>query len=60
MGYYSSKLPDEMHGLAATLDDPNWYEPTAHFFHKAALPWLHVKDDLPRFVDGGKTRDEDA
>ncbi len=60
MAYRSDKLPDEMHGLAATLDDPGWYKPQAHFFHAAAVDWLHVEDDLPRFVDGGKTLETDV
>ena len=60
MAYRSDKLPDEIHGLAATLDNPADFEPGAHFFHRAALPWLHVQDDLPRYVDGGKTLDTSA
>ena len=55
MGYRSEKLPNEMHGLAATLHDPASFSPEAHFFHSKALPWLHIKDDLPRYLDGGKT-----
>ncbi len=55
VGYRSDKLPDEIHGLAATLDDPAAYVPGAHFFHAKRLSWLHVADDLPRFADGGKT-----
>lgn len=58
MAYRSDKLPNEIHGLAATLDDPTQYAPQAHFFHSKRLPWLHIADDLPRFMDGGKTLDE--
>ena len=57
VGYRSSKLPDEFHGLAASLDDPSDFAPGAHFFHSKALPWLHIADDLPRYLDGGKTLD---
>jgi len=55
MGYATTKLPDEMHGLAATLDDESLYAPQAHFYHAARLPWIHLGDALPRYVDGGKT-----
>lgn len=58
MAYRSDKLPDQIHGLAATLDNPKDYTPSAHFFHAAALPWLHIKDDLPRYLDGGKTLEQ--
>ena len=60
IAYHSQKLPNEIHGLAATLDQPDWFKPEAHFFHKAALKWLHVNNSLPRFVDGGKTLDTDV
>ena len=59
IAYVSTKLPDEIHGLAATLDDPGSYAPQAHFFHSKALPWLHIKDRLPRYLDGGKTPDKE-
>ena len=55
MGYRSDKLPDEVHGLAATLDAPETFRPGAHFFHSKRLNWLHIQDDLPRYLDGGKT-----
>lgn len=55
MGYRSDKLPDEFHGLAVSLDDPADFAPGAHFFTSHRLPWLHVADDLPRYLDGGKT-----
>ena len=58
MAYRSSKLPDEIHGLAASLDDPADFAPGVHFFHSRALPWLHIADDLPRYLDGGKTLEE--
>ena len=58
MAYRSTKLPDEIHGLAATLDDPAEFTPGAHFFHAQALPWLHCEDQLPRYVDGGKTLEQ--
>jgi hypothetical protein len=46
--YASSRWPDETHFLAATLDDPADFAPTAHFHAGEALHWLHIKDDLKR------------
>ena len=60
VAYQSDKLPKEIHGLAACLDDPADFAPDAHFFHSKHLPWLHIADDLPRYVDGGKTLEQDA
>jgi hypothetical protein len=59
MGFRTDKLPDEIHGLAATLTDPADFAPQAHYFHAKALPWLHIDDDLPRYLDGGKTLEDD-
>mgnify|MGYP002623984934 CR=1 FL=1 len=55
LAYRTTKLTDEIHGFAATLDDPLQFEPEAHFFHAERLAWLHLADDLPRYLDGGKT-----
>ena len=55
MGYRSDRLPDEFHGLAASLRAPEDFTPKVHYFHREALPWLHIHDQLPRFADGGKT-----
>lgn len=59
MGYFTTKLPSEIHGLAASLDSPSAFAPGAHFYHAARLPWLHLSDPLPRYVDGGKTLQAD-
>ncbi len=53
LAYRTQKLPDEIHGFAASLDDPATYVPKAHFFHAEALPWLHIDDDLKRHPRGG-------
>ena len=60
MGYRSDRLPDEIHGLAASLDSPEDFAPEAHYFHGETLPWIHVADGLPRYVDGGRTLEETA
>ncbi len=53
LAYRTKKLPDEIHGFAASLDDPAAFAPQAHFYHAEALPWLHIADDLPRHEKGG-------
>ncbi|MEM6693306.1 MAG: GFA family protein [Pseudomonadota bacterium] len=46
--YMSTRWPGEVHILAATLDDPSLYRPTAHVHWAERLPWLTVSDDLPK------------
>jgi len=53
LAYRTDKLPDEIHGYAASLDDPADFAPQAHFFHAEALPWHHIHDNLPRHEKGG-------
>ncbi len=55
MGYRSEKLPNEIHGLAASLNSPDEFTPEVHYFLSEALPWIHVTDGLPRYADGGRT-----
>ncbi len=43
--------PDEVHVLAAHLDDPARCAPERHDFREEAVPWLILGDDLPN--DGG-------
>lgn len=31
-----------------SLDDPGRFPPTQHIYHADKIPWLHLKDDLPR------------
>ncbi len=53
LAFRTDKLPDEIHGHAASLDEPASFTPAAHFYHREALPWLHISDDLPRHAGGG-------
>ncbi|TCD11907.1 GFA family protein [Oricola cellulosilytica] len=50
--FESEIFPDETHLYAATLDKPNLYRPTAHFFWSEHLPWVTVRDDLPKHQKG--------
>ena len=37
----------------ASLDDPARVEPEYHIWIESRLPWFHIDDDLPRYVDDG-------
>ncbi|MEM9497000.1 MAG: GFA family protein [Pseudomonadota bacterium] len=52
MSFETDVFPDETHLYAATLDDPTLYEPQAHIFWSERLPWVQVRDDLPRHEKG--------
>ena len=48
MFYQSTSWPDETHLYAATMDQPERFEPKAHFHFAERLPWISIDDDLPR------------
>lgn len=50
MSYQSDAWPDESHLYAATMDDPDQFEPQAHFHYGERLPWLQIEDDLPKYA----------
>ncbi len=47
ISYRSSRFPGERHFFAATLDRPEAFAPTRHYFWDERLPWLHLSDGLP-------------
>ena len=47
MSYEWEGAPDEMHFYAASLDDPEAVQPTAHDFADERLAWIHLADGLP-------------
>ena len=47
--YESTRWPDEVHILVATLDDPESLTPTAHVFWSEHLSWLEMDDGLKKF-----------
>ena len=50
LAFRSDRWPEEIHFTAATLDDPASFQPRAHFYTHAELPWARVTDDLRRFA----------
>ena len=45
-------FPEETHLYAATLDEPQLYQPTAHLFWSERLPWIQITDNLPKYPKG--------
>jgi len=53
MAYTNTKFPSETHFYAASLEKPEVYTPTAHFFYGEKLEWLPIEDDLKKHGMGG-------
>lgn len=53
LAFASTRWPDETHFLAAALDDPTTYTPTAHVYCDEALPWAEGQDGLKRLPKTG-------
>ncbi len=53
MAYFSDQFPHETHFYAASLEHPEDFAPTVHFFYGEKLPWLHIGDDLKKHGVGG-------
>lgn len=49
MTYQFDGWPDETHLYAASLDDPEQFEPQAHYHFAEKLPWVQIDDDLPKY-----------
>ncbi|NUB46634.1 GFA family protein [Fertoebacter nigrum] len=47
MAFRAERFPGEMHFYAATLDAPETFQPTRHYFAAERLPWVHLADGLP-------------
>ena len=57
MTYQYAGWPDETHLYAATMDQPELFEPKAHFHYAEKLPWILVDDDLPKYPGSADTTD---
>src|SRR5262245_7102380 len=53
MFFESSRWPGEMHVARALIEGPLDKEPAAHVFFESHVPWLEVKDDLPKRASQG-------
>ena len=52
LSFETEVFPDETHLYAASLDTPELYHPTRHIFWSEHLPWVQVRDDLPKYRKG--------
>lgn len=46
--YQADDLPDEVHVMSPTLDDPSPFAPNREFFSDERIPWLHVRLQEPK------------
>lgn len=49
MGFEADHYPGDMQLYAATMDQPEAFAPEFHVFWDSKLPWLPIKDDLPKY-----------
>jgi len=52
MAYDADMYPDEIHFYAVSLENPADFIPQFHVHYAERLPWIDIKDDLPRFPGG--------
>ncbi len=48
IAYESVRWPDEIHILIGSMDKPDIYPPTGHYYESERISWLNLADDLPR------------
>ena len=53
IAFRDTETPTRVEVNIASLDDPAAIEPGYHIWVGSQVPWLHIADDLPRYVDGG-------
>lgn len=49
IGYVDAGLPGEVYLMLGFLDEPQRLAPAVHAFEDRRLPFLDIRDDLPRF-----------
>ena len=57
--YESTRWPDELHILVATLDDRESLTPKGHVYWSEHLAWLDIGDDLPKLAETGASLQKD-
>ena len=50
MAFQAEHYAGEIHVYAASLEDPETFEPAFHVHYADRLPWLHLSDDLPKYA----------
>ena len=49
MGFEADHYPGGMHLYAASLDNPQDFNPDFHVNYQSKLHWLDMDDDLPKY-----------
>ena len=49
MGFEADHYQGGMHLYAASLEDPEEFEPEFHVNYESKLTWLAMEDDLPKY-----------
>jgi len=49
MGFEADHYPGGMHLYAASMKNPQDFEPKFHVNYESKLPWLQIKDGLPKY-----------
>jgi hypothetical protein len=55
LAYETDERPDDIDLYVCSLDDPGALAPRIHVHHGERLPWLEIRDQLPRYE--GSPRD---
>ena len=48
LGFEADHYPGGMHLYAASMDEPQNFQPTFHVNYQSKLPWFEMSDDLPK------------
>ena len=49
LSYEADRFPGEVHLYVSTLDHPERFVPQFHVYYGEKIPWLEVRDALPRY-----------
>lgn len=55
ISYQAEKYPGEIHLNLGTLDEPEQFEPTAHYHVAEKISWLETADQHPRYPHDSQT-----
>lgn len=56
LSYDDARLEGEIYIMVGTFDEPERFKPERHAWVTQRLPWLHIRDDLPRHQQNSKPR----
>lgn len=55
--YRNDIWPEECHLMAVTLDNPDQFQPQAHYHWAERVAWVTVQDDLPKYPGSADSTD---